>query len=101
MFVFNQAKNVTCFELFCFASSSFVRVRRNYLSNLAFRTTVVEDPHLTLAVIPFKVEANNSLNLLLLETYEKTFANFPFLFSRWTYRQKSEVLPSVHNKPQL
>ena len=32
--------------------------------NLAFRTTIIGDTHLTLAAIPFKVEANNSLIFL-------------------------------------
>ena len=36
--------------------------------NLAFRTTIIEDTHLTLAVIPFKVKVNNSLIFLLLQT---------------------------------
>ena len=48
-------------------------------SNLAFRTTGVEDAQLTLAVIPFQVGANNSLIFLPLQTYEKKFAEFPFL----------------------
>ena len=47
--------------------------------NLAFRTTIIEDTHLTLAVILFKVEANTSLNFLPLQTYEKKFAEFRFL----------------------
>ena len=42
--------------------------------NLAFKTTIIEDTHLTLAVIPFKVEANNSLIFLPLQTYEKNFS---------------------------
>ena len=50
-------------------------------ANLAFKTTIIENTHLTLAGIPFKVEANNSLIFLLLQTYEKKFAEFPFLFS--------------------
>ena len=49
--------------------------------NLAFRMTIIEDTHLTLAVIPFKVEANNSLMFLPLQTYEKKFAGFLFLYS--------------------
>ena len=57
----------------------FARVAINRV-NLAFRMTIIEDTHLTLAVIPFKVEANNSLNFLLLQTYEKSFAEFPFRF---------------------
>ena len=42
--------------------------------NLAFKTTIIEDTHLTLAVILFKVEANNSSIFLPLQTYEKKFA---------------------------
>ena len=38
-------------------------------ANLAFRMTVIEDTHLTLAVIPFNVEANNSLIFLPLQIY--------------------------------
>ena len=41
--------------VFWFACTASNRV------NSALRTTVIEDTHLTLAVIPFKVEANNSL----------------------------------------
>ena len=46
-------------------------MRRNQPGNLAFRTTIIEDTHLTLAAIPFKVKANNSLILLSLQTYER------------------------------
>ena len=49
--------------------------------NLAFRKTIIEDTHLTLAVIPFKVETNNSLIFLPSQTSEKKFAEFPFLYS--------------------
>ena len=48
--------------------------------NLAFKTTIQEDTHLTLIGILSKVEANNSLIFLPLQTYEKKFAEFPFLF---------------------
>ena len=51
-------------------------MRLNKPGNLAFRTTVVEDTQLTLAAIPFKAEANNSLIVLPLQTYEKKFAKF-------------------------
>ena len=40
------------------------------LVNLAFRTTIIEDTHLTLAVISFEAEANNSLIFLPLQTYK-------------------------------
>ena len=43
---------------FLFACAAINRV------NLAFKTTIIEDTQLTLAVIPFKVEANKSLIFL-------------------------------------
>ena len=49
--------------------------------NLMFKTTIIEDTHLTLEAILFKVEVNNSLVSLLLQTCEKNFAEFPFLYS--------------------
>ena len=52
----------------------------NNRATLAFKTTIIEDTHLTPIGIPFKVEANNSLIFLPLQTYEKKFAEFPFLF---------------------
>ena len=52
------------------SSFFFIRVRRNEPGNLAFKTAIIEDTRLTLAAIPFKVEANNSLIFLLLQTYE-------------------------------
>ena len=48
--------------------------------NLEFRANIIEDTHITLIGIPFKKEANNSLLFLSLQTYEKKFAEFPFLF---------------------
>ena len=71
VYMFELAKNGPLFRLvrfslhFLFACSAINRV------NLAFRTTITEDTHLTLAVILFKIEANNSLIFLLLQTYEK------------------------------
>ena len=73
--------------LFLFACAAINRV------NLAFRTTKIEDAHLTLAVIPFKLEANNFLNFLPLQKYEKKFAEFPFLLvynslvDRWLWME--------------
>ena len=49
--------------------------------NSAFETTIIEDTYLTLAVIPLKVEANHPLIFLPLQTYEKEFVEFPFLYS--------------------
>ena len=57
---FNHAKT-SLIPSFLGPRRPFVSVRSNRSSNLAFRTTVVEDTHLTRAVIPFKVGANNSL----------------------------------------
>ena len=39
--------------------------------NLEFKTTGVEDTHLALAAISFKVEVNNFLILLLLQIFEE------------------------------
>ena len=49
-------------------------------ANLAFKTTIIEDTHLTLAGFLFKIEANISLIFLPLQTYDKKIAEFPFLF---------------------
>ena len=77
--MFQLAKKGTLFGLsrfslyFLFACAAINRV------NLTFRTTIIEDTHLTLAVLPFKVEANDSLIFLSLQTDEKKFEKFPFL----------------------
>ena len=49
----------------------FCLLTANWSSNSAFTTTTIEDTHLTLTVVLFKLEANNSLTILLLQTYEK------------------------------
>ena len=49
-------------------------------ANLAFKTTIIENTHLALIGFLSKVEANNSLFFLPLQTYEKKFAEIPFLF---------------------
>ena len=58
---FQLAKNGTLVELLCFSLSFLFAWAAINRVNLAFRTTIIEDTQLTLAVIPFKVEANNSL----------------------------------------
>ena len=58
--VLQLAKNGTLFELFHFSLYFLFACAAINRVNLAFRTTIIEDTHLTLAVIPFKVEANNS-----------------------------------------
>ena len=75
----STSKNGTLFGLFRFSLYFLSVCAANNLVNLAFKTTIIEDTHLTLTAIPFKVEANNSLNFLPLQTYEKKFAEFPFL----------------------
>ena len=77
--MFHFGKSATVFVFILFSPSSFVCVRRNQLSKLAFKTTRVKDTQLTLATIPFQVGVNNSLLFLTLQTYEKKFAEFPFL----------------------
>ena len=39
------------------------------MATLVFKKTIIEDTHLTLIGIPFKVEANNSLIFLPLQTF--------------------------------
>ena len=69
----------------CVSSSNFVNHRRFFacaasnLTNLEFKTTIIKDTNLTLAVIPFKVEANNSLIFCHYKHMRKKF-EFPFLF---------------------
>ena len=48
-------------------------------SKFSIKKKIIEDTHLTLAVIPFKVEAKNSLILLISQTYEKKIVEFSFL----------------------
>ena len=76
LFVLQLAKNGTLFGLFRFSLSFLFAC----WVNLAFKTTVMEDTHLTLAVIPFKVETNNSLFFSITNIREK-FAKFPFLLT--------------------
>ena len=79
LFFSTSKKNGTLLGLFRFSLSIlFARAAINQV-NLAFRTTIIKDPHLTPAVIPFNVGANNPLIFLPLQTYAKKFAEFPFL----------------------
>ena len=70
---FRLAKTALLLDFFV-SHLLFVHVRRNYSGNLAFRTTIIEDTHLTLAAISFKVEANNSLFFC---HYKHTRKNLP------------------------
>ena len=79
--MFQLAKHGTLVGLLRFSPSfSFTCAAINRF-NVAFRMTIIEDTHLTLAANLFKVEANNSLIFLPLQTYVKKFAEFPFLYS--------------------
>ena len=60
-------------------SAVFVCMGCNQLGFLAFRTTKVKDPKLTVAVILFYVGQNNSSNFVALQTYDKKVVEFPFL----------------------
>ena len=60
VYVFQLAKNCTFFEIFRFSLSFVFLCAAITRVNLAFRMTIIEDTHLTLAAIPFKVDANNS-----------------------------------------
>ena len=79
--LFNHAKKSLTSGFFVPRRLSLFACAAAKRADLAFTTTVVEDTHLTLTVFLFKVEANNSLIILLLQTYERKFAGFPFLFS--------------------
>ena len=57
---FNQQKKRTIVGFIHFSPSFLFACAAINWVNLAFRMTIIEDTHLTLAVIPFKVEANNS-----------------------------------------
>ena len=57
---FNQQKNASVVGLFRFSLSFVLACAAINRVNLAFRMTITEDTHLTLPVISFKVEANNS-----------------------------------------
>ena len=74
MFVFQLAKNGTLVELFRFTPSCLFACGTINRVNLAFKTTIIEDIHLTLAVVPFKVEANKSL---IFCHYKHTRKNLP------------------------
>ena len=78
--MFQLAKNGTVVRLLRFSPLPMFACAATYRASLAFLTTIIEDTHLTLICIPFKVEVNNSLLFLPLQTYEKKFAEFPFLF---------------------
>ena len=57
--MFQLAKNGTLFGLVRFSLYFLFACAAINQANLAFKTTIIEDTHLTLAVIPFKIEANN------------------------------------------
>ena len=59
--MFKLAKHDTLVRLLRFSPAFLFACAASNRSNLAFKTTITEDTHLTLAGIPFKVEANNSL----------------------------------------
>ena len=69
VYVFQLAKNGTLVGLLRFSPSFLFACAAINWVNLAFRMTIIEDTHLTLAVILFKVVANNSLIFLPLQTY--------------------------------
>ena len=78
--MFYLEKHSTVVGLLWFSPYLLFECAASSRANLVFKTTIIEDTHLTLAGIPFKAEANNSLIFLLLQTYEKKFAKLPFLF---------------------
>ena len=77
---FQLAKRGTLVGLLQFSPSFLFAFATSNRAKLAFKMTIIKDTHVTLMGIPFKVEANHSLIFLPLQTYEKKFAEFPFLF---------------------
>ena len=69
MRVFHFGKSV-CFFIVFFS------LRASQPTILTFKSTGVEDTHLTLAVISFNVGVNNSFNVLPLQTYKKQLPSF-------------------------
>ena len=68
----STSKNGTFLGLLHFSLSLLFAGATINQANLAFRMNIIEDTHLTLAVIPFKVEANNSFNFFAItNTREK------------------------------
>ena len=61
MSVFYFGKRATLSVFICFLLAVIVSARHNQSGYLAFRTTRVKDPKLTLAVVSFQVGLNNSL----------------------------------------
>ena len=78
--MFQLAERGTVVGLLRFSPYFLFACAASNRANLAFKTTVIEDTHLTLIGFLSKVEANNSIIFLPLQTYEKEFAEFPFLF---------------------
>ena len=59
VYVFQLAKNGTLVGLLRFSPSFLFAYAAIKQGNLAFRMTIIKDTHITLAVIPFKVKAND------------------------------------------
>ena len=82
---------------FCLTSSFltvfFVLVRLNKPGNLVFRTTIIEGTRLTLAAIPFKVEANSSS---IFCRYKNTTKNLPS-FRSFTVYNALDIRPGKMN----
>ena len=59
--MFQLAKSGTLVGLLRFSPPSLFACAASNQANLAFKTTIIEDTHITLAGISFKVEANNTV----------------------------------------
>ena len=78
MFALHFGKSITVFGFICFASSFLVYARRKNF--LPFRTTGVENTHLTLAVISFQVGVNDFLYFIAItDIRKKICCESPFL----------------------
>ena len=80
--LFNHAQKSLTSGFFVPHRLFFVHLHCSQSSDLVFRTTVVEDTHLSLAVIPVKVGANDSLIFCY---YKHTRKNLPGFRSCYDY----------------
>ena len=78
--MFQLAKRGSVVGLLRFSPHFLFACAASNSANLAFKTTIINDTHLTLIGFLSEVEANNSLIFLPLQTYEKKIVEFPLLF---------------------
>ena len=78
VYVFQLARKWHCCRASSFLTGCLFACAASNRANLVFKTTIIKDTHLKLAGILFKVETNNSLIFLPLQTY-KSFRSCSYL----------------------